>query len=253
VAAKPIDEDNPIEAILLSGFPNPERIGCLSNEVIEGLGQKTIPRDDPAWRHIWNCSPCFKEFKVIRDKRMALVELKQHRQEIFKRSMISLAALVCLAVIVGLFVRHRPPATLEAAVVPINLFDIQTTRGSENLDSSTVLAKLPRKLDELHITLPRFSVGGRYLVGILKDKSTNTAIALGYAVASPSPADRQQLNLVLKLDLSSADEGRYFLATRLEQGSDVLDYYYPVVIEPGETMSGLFVNFAKRESKLNHF
>jgi hypothetical protein len=248
-----IDDDNPIEAILLTGFPNPERIGCLSKELIEGLGQKTIPRDDPAWRHIWNCSPCFKEFKVIRDKRMALVERKQRRHLILKRSGLLVAALACLAIIVGLIVLHRPSPNLEAVIVPINLFNIQTTRGSDNLDSGAILAKLPRRLDELHITLPRFSVGGRYIVGILKSKSTNTAIALGSAVATPSADDRQRFSLVLKLDLSTAEGGRYFLATRLEQGSEVLDYYYPVVIESGQSVSNLFIYFAKRDSKLNHF
>ena len=56
MSAEPIDDDNPIEAILLTGFPNPERIGCLAPEVIEALGQKKLPREDPAWRHIWNLS-----------------------------------------------------------------------------------------------------------------------------------------------------------------------------------------------------
>ena len=232
MSAEPIDEDNPIEAILLTGFPNPDRVGCPPPEVIEALGQRKIGRDDPAWRHIWNCSPCFKAFKVIRDGRLAEVERKQRKERRFRRSALFAAVgLLLCAGVISFLIRPRHRATSEVAVVAIDLTNAGTFRGSESLGTESALAELPRNLDELRITLPRFSRNGRYLVGILKSKSENAAIALGSATALTTE-DSHGLVLVLKLDLSTAEAGRYFLATRLEeQGQESAAYYYPILID----------------------
>lgn len=230
MAAEPIDEDNPIEAILLTGFPNPERIGCLTPDVIAGLGQKRIARDDPAWRHIWNCSPCFRDFKAIRDRRLAEVERRYQNEKRFKRNLILVAALACIA-LWGFFFLPRHRVVDEPVVVSIDLVNAGTLRGSHGPAADQILAHLPRQLDELHITLPRFSRNGRYIVGILKSQSENTAIALGTAAAT-TKENRADMILVLKLDLSTAEAGRYFLATRLqEEGQESAAYYYPVLIE----------------------
>jgi hypothetical protein len=230
VAADPINDDNPIEAILLTGFPNPERIGCPDPAVIEALGLRKIPRGDPAWHHIWNCSPCFGAFKIIRDKRLAEAERRHARKRLLRRSAF-LAAVVLCAILIGVFISHRRPAEVETAVIPIDLFDVGPTRGAASLNSQKPIAELPRKLDELRITLPRFSPNARYIIGILKSPSENTAIALGSAMPIAGK-DKTRLLIVLKLDLSNAEVGRYFLGTRLQQqGQETADFYYPVVIE----------------------
>ena len=233
MAADLIDDDNPIEAILLTGFPNPERIGCPEPSIIEDLGQRKIPRGDPAWHHIWNCSPCFSAFKIIRDKRLAEAEGRSARRRLLRRSAFLAAAALCVMAI-GVFISRRRPAGVEAAVIPIDLFNVGATRGAANLSSQTPLAELPRKLDELRITLPRLSPNARYIIGILKSQSENTAIALGSAMPIETE-DKTRLLIILKLDLSNAEAGRYFLGTRLEQqGQETADFYYPVVIESGQ-------------------
>ena len=142
MAADVIDEDNPIEAILLTGFPNPERIGCLPPETIEALGQKKIARDDPAWRHIWNCSPCFRDFKTIRDRRLAEVERKHQKQRTLKlTAAAALPAIMSLLYFVGL---PRRPIAIAAVVVPIDLTNAGITRGSTTSVSYTHLT-LPTK------------------------------------------------------------------------------------------------------------
>lgn len=228
MAVDPIGDDNPIEEILLTGFPNPERIGCPPSETMQALGQKQIPKGDPAWDHIWHCSPCYKEFKAIRDKRLATIEQGQesarHRRRISVFAAVALAS-ACLA---G-FLLFSPSLRnfRKSTVVPVDLSDAGTYRGGA-ADDSHVLATLPRKLDELHITLPRFSPPGRYVFAILKSKSESAAIALGSATATGNDA---RVTLVVTLDLSAATPGRYYLATRLEeQGQEQAAYYYPVLI-----------------------
>ncbi len=228
MSAEPIDDDNPIEAILLTGFPNPERIGCLAPDVIEALGQKKLPREDPAWRHIWNCSPCFKAFKVIRDRRLAEVEHTQKRRSQFKLIAAVAAGLVILlsAYFFGM-PRFRSP--VEAAVIPIDLTNAGIERGSSNPENGATLAELPKSTVKLRISLPRTSKAGRYMIAILKSKTEDAAVALGSALTAPI-GENQGLLVTLELDLSTAEVGRYFLATRLLEAGQDASYYYPVII-----------------------
>jgi hypothetical protein len=229
VPVDPIDDDNPIEDILLSGFPNPERVGCPPQEVIEALGERKIGREDPAWQHIWSCSPCFAIFKAVRDTRLAAAEREYHKLQRRKRALAFAAAALVCAVIIGAFVFsvRRSASPRGFAVIPIDLTDIGTLRGPAE-DDGRVLAQLPRKLDELHITLPRLSRQGRYVVALLKSRSETSAIALGSAATSGNDV---RATLVVTLDLSAAKPGRYFLGTRLEeQGQETAAYYYPVLI-----------------------
>ena len=224
MAADPIGADNPIEDILLTGFPNPERKGCPPADVIDALGNRRIGRDDPAWRHIWNCSPCFREFKIIRDARVARVE-QAERQKRTRRNFAAAAAAITSAFAGGYFLvsETRSKQPRGVAIVSVDLTDAGIKRGTSD-DESKIFAQLPRKLDEIHLMLPRFSRLGRYVVAILESKLESTAVALGSAVAKLSGG---QPTLVVSLDLSDARPGSYFLGTRLEKPDSppVADYY----------------------------
>jgi hypothetical protein len=121
----------------------------------------------------------------------------------------------------------RPRPSRGFAIVALDLTSAGTVRGNTQ-DQGSAVAELPRKLDEIHVKLPRFSPIGRYIVAILRSTSENTAIALGSANATGTEA---QVSLVVTLDLSEAKPGRYFLGTRLEeQGQQGAPNYYPVLI-----------------------
>lgn len=228
VAADPIGDDNPIEYILLNGFPNPERQGCPPHEVIEALANRQLDRDHAAWHHIWTCSPCYRDFKTIRDARLARVEGEQRRHRTRRRFIV--AGLSSAAVAVGGYfvvseIRSKPSSGF--AVVSIDLSDAGSLRGPEQ-NEDTPVAQLPRKLDELHLTLPRFSPVGRYAIAVLQSKSENAAVALGSANATGS---EQHATLIVTLDLSDTRQGKYFLGTRLlEQGQHANPNYYSVLI-----------------------
>ena len=228
VAADPIGDDNPIEEILLTGFPNPERKGCPPAEVIEALGNQILGRDDPAWGHIWSCSPCFRDFKAIRDARVERAE-RAYRIEKTRRRFLVAAAAIVLLVTASYFLvtRNRFGVARGFAVVSIDLSNSGAVRGAEG-DGDAPVPQLPRKLDEIHLKLPTFSPHGRYVVAIVESKAENAAVALGSAVTKGPQA---LPTLIVTLDLSSAKPGPYFLETRSEEGSQqsILSYY-PVVI-----------------------
>jgi hypothetical protein len=229
VAAEPIGDDNPIEEILLTAFPNPERVGCPPPETIQALGERKIGRDDPAWDHVWHCSPCFKDFKTIRDKRLAVIARDEQRVKRKRQTSILTAATLaaaCLIVIV-VFSTNRIRSLRGTTAVAVDLSNASTFR-SPTEDDSKVLATLPTKLDELHITLPRFSPQGSYVLAILKSRSESAAIAMGSATTTGTDV---KATLIVTLDLSGAKPGRYFLATRREeQGQEAAAYYFPVLV-----------------------
>ena len=228
VAPDPIGNDNPIEEILLTGFPNPERKGCPPREVIEALGNQKLSRDDPAWRHIWSCSPCFRDFKTIRDARVERVE-SAYRQKRTRRTFLITAAATASVAAGGyiLVTVSRSGGPRGFAVVSVDLTNAGAVRGVEPNGDAPV-ARLPRKLDEIHLKLPTFSQHGRYVVAILESKAESAAVALSSAVTT---GPEGQPTIVVTLDLSSAKPGRYFLEARLEEASQQgLPNYYPVLV-----------------------
>lgn len=228
MAADPIGEDNPIEYILLNGFPNPERKGCPPHEVIEALGNRKLDRDDPAWHHIWGCSPCYSDFKKIRDARLAIIEEAETRQRARRRFIAAVIGSAAAAV-GGYFVvsEIESKPSRGFAVLSIDLSNAGALRGAEQNNDDTPVAHLPRKLDEIHLTLPRFSPVGRYAIAVLQSKSENAAVALGSANATGT---EQRATLIVTLDLSEARLGKYYLGTRLLEQSRSTASYYPVVI-----------------------
>ena len=109
----------------------------------------------------------------------------------------------------------------------VDLTNAGRVRGAqENADEP--VAQLPRKLDEIHLTLPRFRPAGRYAVAILQSKSERTAVALGSANATGT---EQRATLIVTLDLSEARPGKYYLGTRLlEEGQQRNPSYYAVFV-----------------------
>jgi hypothetical protein len=54
----------------LNGFPNPDRKGCPSADVLRvlALHPDQVPVGDPAIHHVTHCSPCFAEIQALRDR-----------------------------------------------------------------------------------------------------------------------------------------------------------------------------------------
>lgn len=127
--------------------------------MIEALGNRELGRDHHAWQHIWNCSPCFRDFKTIRDERLARLE-QAEKSKRTRRNFIAAVAASASAAVGGYFVVSSLRSNPSRAVVSIDLTNAGAVRG--NAQDEGPIAKLPRKLDEIHLTLPRFSRPGRY-------------------------------------------------------------------------------------------
>ena len=97
---------DPIEELLLRAYPNPERKGCPGSETIRALANKEFAHGHSAWEHVWKCSPCFAEFRELRDARLAK-EQSARRKCIVYLGAIAAIVLLCLGGVVALFVSNH--------------------------------------------------------------------------------------------------------------------------------------------------
>jgi hypothetical protein len=217
-------DPDPIEQLLLTAYPNPERKGCPGRVVLESLANQERDESDPNWYHVWHCSPCYAEFKELRDARWERERLQARWR---KRAVWGAVAAACIAAIVVLWSlqSHRAPAPAQVASITINLFNVEAQRGAGQ-ETKIELPPLPRAIDNVRIILPRFSEAGMYTVAVLQSKQSGSALALA---KTRTVANDQQLVLNVQFNLVNAPAGNYLLGTRLDEGD--LVYYYPLKIQ----------------------
>jgi hypothetical protein len=218
-------DSDPIEQLLLTAYPNPERKGCPGWSVLESLANQKRDQSDPNWYHIWHCSPCFAEFKELRDARWERERLQAQRRR--KAIWGTVAAATCLAMVFVFWrVRtHRGQVPAQVAQIRVDLSNIETQRGASQ-EMKLALPPLPRAIDDVHIILPLFSEPGTYTVAVLRSKRSNSALVLA---TSRTIANGQRLELNIRFNLLNAPTGDYLLGTRFDDGD--LIYYYPLRIQ----------------------
>lgn len=156
--------NDPIDELRRTAYPNPERIGCHGPEVFEALRQKRISFDDPIWKHIERCSPCYGEFAAIRDE-LFREEWRGHVRKLIGASMAVIALVVAGVITFVLFGHreHRPNLVAstnhtgtEAAV--LNLKDGSELRGASSGNRSCRTIRLPafNTCREISCVLPFF-------------------------------------------------------------------------------------------------
>jgi hypothetical protein len=56
-----------IDRVLSHANPNPQRVGCLSREVLASLAARRQPINAPGYEHLLECSECYREFRSLQD------------------------------------------------------------------------------------------------------------------------------------------------------------------------------------------
>jgi hypothetical protein len=214
---------NVIREFFLRGNPNPTREGCPGHAVLQAIAENTLPLNDPARLHLASCSPCFQEFRVLKEH----YELRTAGSRVRQQRIIAVLAIAAGLVVAVLWLGGGSPfspfQTKEVALAErtINLWDRGTVRGEEQGDMNVTL---PKSRIKLHVILPRLSESGRYTIGIAHDRFGKNLVE-GAAIAV---ASGPQESVIVTLDLRSIERGVYFLSTTRE--AEKASYYYPVTI-----------------------
>jgi hypothetical protein len=77
-AKLPPDDDNArfereVDELLSNANPNPDRTGCLTRAALSTLARRATSLDDPRWQHLLNCSPCYRDFLVLREEYIRMI------------------------------------------------------------------------------------------------------------------------------------------------------------------------------------
>jgi hypothetical protein len=72
-AKLPPDDDSArfereVDELLSNANPNPARTGCLTHAALTKLAHRATSLADPRWQHLLKCSPCYREFLMLRDE-----------------------------------------------------------------------------------------------------------------------------------------------------------------------------------------
>jgi hypothetical protein len=215
-----------VQQTILTGFPNPERKGCVGSTALQELANRPRPVRDAAWEHVTHCSPCYREFLVFR----AHVKQARRRLVVRRRLMVSGAA-VALVIAGGITkyeLAHRgdQSATQTAGsyqTAALDLKDRSVARGEGGHPSRTEPLILPPKPLDLTIYLPIGSEPGDYQVQLLKkiDEPLLT-------VAGEARVEHGNTILRARIDLTHVAFGAILIGLR-QPPSDWT--YYPVSIQ----------------------
>ena len=223
------DARDPIEQAFLNAYPNPQRIGCPTKEILSKIAHKQLPVESSDLEHVTQCSPCFKDIKAFQ----AAWQSAQSRRRF---AAVAAALALVSAGSVYLLVRQPwkldstpsiahskalppvtevPPKSIETAV--LNFETLSGERGAfPGLNRAAELQRLPQNQLSLSIYLPKGSEPGKYQVRLLKAKSDQVALVEAEGTAR---IETGLTVLLLTVDFSHLKPGTYAIAFRRESGA----------------------------------
>jgi hypothetical protein len=196
-----------------TAFPNPDRIGCPSKDILKAMAARRYDREKARqWHeHMSHCSPCFNDF----------VALREGARRTSRARWIAVAAAAVVVLVVAAWVwlatrggRHAPGGNVIVENVgpyKEHLLDFRyevPLRGSEkNANKSPV--QIPRGRLTLSVYLPVGSEPGRYEVQVLQEPDHPLAQAEGNAELRD-----HIVVLTIKVDLTRLAAGLYLIQIR---------------------------------------
>ena len=195
---------------LLREFPNPERKGCPSEDILVGIAKHTIPlaEAEPYLEHLMTCSPCYRDFCRMRESD------KVRRV----RTLIAIAASVLLILSAASWVVVRRQKRLQVSQTAVlDLRNWSVVRGLEPNPNA-------RPLETTHfaarvtILLPLGSPVGAYETRLVTTAGETILSANGEATF-----ENGVTSLQVPLRLQSLRTGSYVLQIR-KSGSEWNSY-----------------------------
>ena len=210
--------ENEIDVVLGGAYPNPTREGCPSPDVIEALARRERAVDDPDWRHVFKCSPCYREVRTLQ-------QAAGERREGFEQPRrwwpaAAAAAVLVLAVAGGWFVLSRSETTpaneAPASATPVEAratwdYRKYTVTRSDATETELPPLSLPRGPQRVTIQLPPGFLPGPYEIQLLDAELRSRASSKGVAEMRDYAA-----TIETTIDVSGLPVGAYQVAVRRE-------------------------------------
>ncbi len=207
---EPQDE---VDEVLGRANPNPERVGCPSDDALGSLARKQRPIGDPAYEHLAKCSPCYREFRRLQQA--------QQRRRLSQRVLAAAAVVTIVLAGASYFLRSPqvPPAKKDIATQTDSPREVRaeldlrryTVSRSDEKSPERPRLRLTRGRLQATIFLPVGSEPGRYEIQVLDEALQSRLAAVGTAEFRDKVTTLQTV-----LDLRDLPSGSYHLALRHE-------------------------------------
>lgn len=217
-----------IDVLFGTANPNPDRVGCPPVDTLAALARRARPMDDPAYVHLAECSPCYREFRSLQQQKAP----SSARGLLRSRSArwAAAAALLLLLAVGGWFYAQKgaappdapvPPTVASARAVQLDLRPFTVSRSEQGVPTPPPLPLTAERLD-LTLLLPVGSEPGPHDVRLLGAGDQALAQASGQADVRDFVT-----RLRVEIDFSVVPAGEYRLAVRRE-GDDWS--FYPAAL-----------------------
>jgi hypothetical protein len=186
---------------LLKEFPNPDRTGCPSSDVLKRIASHEMPLTEAEeWLdHLTSCSPCYGDFS----------QFQAAHQSRRTRTLLAIAASILIVLCLAgwaLFLRHSESFVAQTAV--LDLRNRSIPRGTEPNPVEPPL-EVSRAATRWTIYLPLGSSEGPYDVRMLASSGASVLTTRGIAQLTDSITSLQ-----VDVSLSASRPGRYILQVR---------------------------------------
>lgn len=221
-----------LQDYVLEHYPNPQRIGCLDRQTLEEFvsSPENLDLADPKYLHVFKCAECTRDLMALRQGRQ-ITDIPQLPSALLpvihsggRRWTIWAGALAfsCVLLVIGLGWRNQLRSARKEEQAVSEVLDLSQSGGQRgNHAPSPGEYSLPRRLIDLHVTLPYYSPPGAYRVSVATDRKAASVETEGRAVAIAQGAATR---LSVRLDLRPLPPGRYYLVTTHE--GDSASYFY---------------------------
>lgn len=195
------NEQDPLEHFFLTRNPNPHRIGCPPQVVLQSVARHKLDVPREVFAHLTKCSECFVD---VRAYRLRFGHIAQRNKRML--SMAIIAAMLSLAAvgIVGWYRFKHQNQSVQAAMLNFAT-SIDRGVGSEQRTVPGAIQAYPRRALLLTMSLPLGSEDGPYNFQIV---SPNGKPAL---IQSQSKAQIANglTTITQKVDFSKLESGLY--------------------------------------------
>lgn len=203
-------------SVFSTAFPNPNREGCPSQDLIESLARdkSKLAQYQDFILHMSRCSPCYNDFARYR-------KAAQRGRRVKALAAAAVIVIICFAS--WFIVRTRRHTVNVYTAVVLDLRNRLVLRGvPETGGQAQQPLMLLRGIDNVSLYLPTGSRTGTYDIGVFEQPGTPLVSATGAATSEGGLTV-----LKAKLDVSKLKSGHYLLAIR---PPGVEWSYYPLVV-----------------------
>ena len=201
--------------MLSKEFPNPERAGCPSRDILKALASRRLSLEEaePWMEHLGTCTPCYRDYTNLRQ----VIERRR------KLTYLGIAAVVIVACLAVWTWRSRRQTVITAHnFIVADMRNHLLLRGDQGPGKGPLVFQ--RGFDDVSFYLPEGSRAGTYEVAIFHEEPTAPLVS----ATGAATMENDKTVIKVSLDLSRIAAGYYLVGIRLP-GNDWS--YSPLVLK----------------------